>query len=433
MVNSTEDIFREYKNIEGRLMLTEPSPQTETGFKYEIWFDYTRDLIKKLREGDLVGVVNFSDDKAYSILEITSVLPIHHALGRKTEDIKGYPGYIMEAAKNISIDWKEQENEPQEDTTKIICSAIPTNLEVIDDADESISNKVIQEESSMPMPGEEAKLLSQPIVKRIINLKIDPEVENTIEMGSSLRDKEINVLLRVDDLIKIHFGIFGFTGVGKSNLISTMVTKLLSTKESIKVILFDLMEEYNGILSDQILRDDIDVNLICVGKNTLDKPVFEYINSNFAEDKKNYAVQTFIRTLLLPKGVRTTENLNKIQEVVPNILKKIKIFEEKSTCGEFIEDMKSELFGGSIGSPAKADIEKCIELVFGKHCDEELTSELAKELLEKYFGTPSLVAAQLKENTAKKRIEVLKNRLQKLAESKKVIVKENISISLDEL
>jgi len=434
MADNTEDIFREYRNIEGRLMLAELSAQTETGFKYEIWFDYTRDLIKKLKEGDIVGVANFSDDNAYSVLEITSVLPIHHALGRKTEDIKGYPGYIMEAAKNISMDWKEQVDEPQEDTTKIICSAIPTNLEVIDDPSRSISDKIIQEESAMPMPGEETKLLSQPMVKRIINLNINPEVENTIEIGSLLRAIEIKVLLRVDDLIKIHFGIFGFTGVGKSNLISTLITKLLSTEESMKVILFDLMDEYNGILVDQILRDDIDVNIVCIGEKTLDPPVFEYVNSNFAEDKKEYAVRTFIKTLLLPKGLRTSENLNKLKKITPDILKKIRIFEEKLTCQEFINEVRPELFTGSIGVPTKTDIEKGIRIVFGKHYNEELTPELANELLEKYFSSEALgpVTTQLTEATAKKRIGLLGDKLQKLIKEK-IKISEDITVSLEDI
>lgn len=153
---------------------------------------------------------------AYSILTVTNVLPIHHALGKEESDIKGYPGYVMEAAKNIAKDWKEQEFESTEDVTKIVCDAIPTNLEIIDDPMMSVDEKKIREETAMPMPGEEVKLLSPPIVNRVINFGIDADIENVISVGSLLRDEEIKVLLRVEDVIKTHFGTFGFTGVGKN-------------------------------------------------------------------------------------------------------------------------------------------------------------------------------------------------------------------------
>jgi len=246
-----------------------------TRFKYTIWFDYTRSLVNELHEGDLVAVPNFGTDYngiKYSILQLTSVMPMHYALGTDIRDLKGYPGFVMQAAKSASADWTEQESESYEETTKIVCEAIPTNLEY-DDGD---SKKPIQPESAMGMVGKDVYVLTPEMTGLIFNRGINKDAEEAIEVGNLIRDKNVKIYVRVEDLIKTHFGVFGFTGVGKSNLISALVSDLLSTKEPIKIVLFDLVDEYTGLLIDQLVT--CDGKLICLGNETLMKPVFDYIN-----------------------------------------------------------------------------------------------------------------------------------------------------------
>ena len=249
-----EELFRSFKNVEGRLMLATRDSQGNP--HYQIWFDYTRNLVNEIREGDLIAVQNFSSATrgiAFSILSLTNVAPIHYALGKTEQDIKGYPGHVMEAAKNIAKDWKDQVDDPTEDVTKIVCEAVPTLLEFIDDPKANLLEKPIQEETSMPMPGEEVRLLDRPMIRRIVNLGIDPKRENTIVIGTLLRDDQIEVLLKAEDFLKLHFGLFGFTNVGKSNLLSTIIDRSLRPGGATKIVLFDLMDEYKGILFDQFL------------------------------------------------------------------------------------------------------------------------------------------------------------------------------------
>jgi len=155
------------KDTVGRLLWAEADPNTR--FKYTIWFDYTRRLINELHEGDLVAVPNFATDSnriKYSILQLIKVMPMHYALGTDIRDLKGYPGFVMQAAKSASADWTEQESESYEDTTKIICEAVPTNLE----CDESNS---IEPESAMGMVGKDIYPLTSEMTGQIFNKGIN--------------------------------------------------------------------------------------------------------------------------------------------------------------------------------------------------------------------------------------------------------------------
>jgi len=418
------------KNVVGRLLWAEPDPNTR--FKYTIWFDYTRKLVNELREGDLVAVPNFATDSngvRYSILQLVTVMPRHYALGTDIKDLKSYPGFVMQAAKSASADWTEQETESYEDTTKIICEAVPTNLEY----DEN--NNRIQPERAMAMVGKDVYILTSEMTEKIFNRGINKDVENIIEIGNLIRDKNVKIYIRVEDLIKTHFGVFGFTGVGKSNLISTLVSNLLSTRQPIKIILFDLMDEYTGLLIDQLLT--YNGKIICLGEKTLTESIFNYLNSNFDERYEKTAVDEFVDTLLLPKGLKKKDVIEKFKKLAPSILHNYKILKKEILSVEkFVDKIKPELLSGSIGYNTKNDIEIALKAIFESHMSEKLTPQLAESLIKRHFETSfgtSPITSRLNENTAKKRIEIVKEKLQEIAKGKEEEINSNIQISITDV
>ncbi|MCD6483458.1 MAG: DUF87 domain-containing protein, partial [Candidatus Aenigmarchaeota archaeon] len=427
------DSFR--KDVVGRLLWAEPDPNTR--FKYTIWFDYTRKLVNELHEGDLVAVPNFATDSneiRYSILQLVTVMPWHYALGTNRKDLRGYPGFLMQAAKSASADWTEQETESYEDTTKIICEAIPTNLEY----DENNSEEPIQSERAMAMVGKDVYILTSEMTERIFNRGINKEVENVIVVGDLIRDRDVKIYVRVEDLIKTHFGIFGFTGVGKSNLVSTIVSSLLSTDQPIKIILFDLMDEYTGLLVDQLLTHN--GKIICLGEKTLMKPVFEYVNGDSKD--LEFAVNTFLKNLLLPKGLKGEKR--KFRPLIKEILQngEIKIFEETST--KTVEDFLNDIWPdveNHYGSKKKGMLNKMKNDVFGKHLKDELTPELAQEFINKLgfggeFRTQPIASVNdvLKESDLKEKLQyTLIEYLRQIVESSKIRISENAKIDMQQI
>lgn len=292
----------------GVLMKLEESENSR--YEFEVWFEYTRRAMNDIQEGTMLAVPNYAtmrNETHYSIIEVTSLKPIHYAIG---ESPSGFPGFVMEAAKNAAQDWTGQDDEPTEDTTTIQCTAIPTNLELVECKQQE---PFFQPEENIPMVGAVVRILDTEPTQQVVNRDIDlkAEQDSLIGGGVLIRDKQVTAYVRIEDFVRTHFGIFGFTGAGKSNLLSTYIAKLLNRPDEVeadrpvvKVVLFDLMGEYTALLID-LLNSMPSACMLCIGEQTLPEPVFEYINTR---DRKHgnarRAAEAFSRFTLLPKALK---------------------------------------------------------------------------------------------------------------------------------
>ena len=315
-------------------------------YQFEIWFEYTRQSMMNLREGTLLAAKNFAtDDKGthFSVLELTSIKPIHYALGNNTD---GYPGFVMEAAKNISTDWTSQESESTEDTTIIQCIASPTEIEIFQNNDgwEPKSDK------SIPMIGTEVKVVTAPVTQKIINIGFS-EKDNVVESGKWLVDGKTPIFLSIEDLLRVHFGIFGFTKAGKSNLLSTIIANIIEGSENrkipVKIVIFDLMSEYNVLLIDQLdkLKNG---KYLAIGKNTFPGSVIEKLER---PDIENRAVSDFLDSSLYPQELE--KHKEKFAPIIGRLFKenKIRLFQDtESNISSFIEEHENMLSKGNMGA-----------------------------------------------------------------------------------
>jgi hypothetical protein len=287
-------------DIEGTLMELAESP--ETRFQYVIWFDYTRRAINEIQDGTMLAVPNFASSentRHYSVLEVATILPTHYALQAGTN---GYPGFVVEAARSAAEDWENQETTSTEETTKIRIVAIPTNLEII----EPLSGEPkLGPESNIPMVGSRVRLLDNVYSNLVANNGIDRAHErNLTVIGTMARDDRVEVLLRIEELYRTHFAIFGFTGVGKSNLLSTIVAKVMAdATEPLKLVFFDLMSEYTTLLLDQLCDDRVHGRILTVGRYTLPEGLFRYINQLAGAPSLDEATRQLERYTLLPKAL----------------------------------------------------------------------------------------------------------------------------------
>ena len=384
MQSGRPPVFRD-QDSRGRLIFLEPDEKTR--FVFTIWFDYTRVLINRLREGDLVAVQNFSTNNSeihWSILQITSTLPTHYALGPTKNDVAGYPGYIMEAAGNLPTDWLDQENSSSEDTTKIICNAIPINFEFVQGNDDADGFPIIVEENSIPMVGSEVRILSIEMNERIFNHNIDRNDWN-ITIGNLTRENDIDILMRPFDAISTHVGIFGFTGVGKSNFVSSLVDNLMGSSETLKIVIFDLNNEYICLLADLLSNTDIDANILCIGENTLPQAVIDYMKGT-AGSTEDAAIDSYLRDMYFPRALRSSAS--QFRGFVEDLLteSRINLLEEQfERVAEYFELLKeSELYDQSTYPQHRTYIDQLIDYIIQDHGDEQLTSALAQVILDDF-------------------------------------------------
>jgi len=355
-ISNIDDPFVRLRN--GVLMKLEEDDVTQ--YTYEIWFEYTRQTMMDIREGRFLLAKNYGSEQSqehHSILQVTSAVPVHYALGTNPE---GYPGFLMEAARNIAQDWINQESVAQEDTTIIICKASPTRLGLTQDASNLWQLEV---DKSLPMVGSTIKILNSDAAKEIINNEMGIDLPK-MEAGKWLVDPSIPVDAFTEDFIKLHFGVFGFTGVGKSNLVSTYISKILSEYRErnlpVKIVLFDLMSEYTTLLVDSLIRID-DAFILALDEMAMPGNVISYLRGDNSIQQN--AIRDLVRTTLMPKSLEPLRSqLNDPMEVMLTN-QKIKIHNRYRTLADLIRAKRGAVLARASGSNCSRNISRMLDNV----------------------------------------------------------------------
>jgi uncharacterized protein len=173
---------------------------------------------------------------SYLIFEVVGVNPIHfQMLGM---DVSMPTVLRREYLDTISESWgKSQE-------TWIDMGAIPTwysmNVE---------GEKVTFEKSRiLPLAGAKVYLLSRKTVEEFLCVPKG-------EVVGTMLGFELPLTISLDNLIRYHAGIFGFTGAGKSNLTSVLLRKVMRSSPDVTTIVFDVSGEYATHLIDLLEED----------------------------------------------------------------------------------------------------------------------------------------------------------------------------------
>jgi len=225
-----------------------------------------------LEEGMLVAVKNFKqiekDVERYTLMEINRVWPEHFGLRGLSDH--GYYPMQFEIIEQSEADWQTNDKA----TMMIKISAIPINYDItLAPPDECKFIKGF----SYPIVASEVYILNSHLINRMYNRKItekydiDPAVTDEdahkdprlglIKMFQAT-DTIIPIYIDFENLVRYHFGVFAFTGGGKSNLMSNILRRLLLHTEDTKIIIFDISCEYLFLLMDIFADPNIPSKII---------------------------------------------------------------------------------------------------------------------------------------------------------------------------
>jgi len=298
-------------------------------------FDFTKETLYKLREGDFVAVESFTNlaphegGKCYTLLEVVSLSPTHITIDR----LKKYKfmGAVREFLKKSTKDFEEDVHVIR-DHVYIEASAEPTGymMKVTDN-----SNVEFVQEPSKPILGRDVGVLKAKVLKKLINKGIE---EGTVigKLFSNYEEKQIPVLINAKKMITHHYAIFGFTGSGKSNFNSIMLSRLLE-KPNLKIIVFDLLDEYTDLLIDKITSH----GFVVVEERDVPASVIEYLKTEDNE-KLDQASEDLARISKKP-GIFDSENFVPVYKTLfKEILegKRIKIYNPSISTAERIETVQ---------------------------------------------------------------------------------------------
>lgn len=250
------------------------SKVTGTSARYQcrVKIEYQKDLMGLLEEGMLMAVKNFKHTEAgtkrYTLIEISRVWPEHFGLRGLSDH--GYYPMQFEIIEQSEEDWQSDDTS----TMMIQIDAIPINYDLIIRSD---CEYEFAKGFSYPVVGSQIFILNGEMINRMYNQKIAIELGvNTKETSEDARvdprlgvvkmfeasNVPIPIYVNFEKLIRYHFGVFAFTGGGKSNLMSNMLRRILLHTENTKTVIFDISCEYAFLLLDVLADPNLSSKLI---------------------------------------------------------------------------------------------------------------------------------------------------------------------------
>jgi DNA helicase HerA-like ATPase len=241
---------------------TEETKISGTSARYQcrIKVEYQKDLMGLLEEGMLLAVKNFKqqggESERYTLMEISRIWPEHFGLRGLSDH--GYYPMQFEIIEQSEEDWLTDDKS----TMMIQIDAIPINYDLIIGKDCSFQ---FVKGFSYPVVGSPTYILNGEMINRMYNQKIaegfgidpsktvaDARIDPRLGLIKMFQTSKTVIPIYVDfeKLVRYHFGIFAFTGGGKSNLMSNVLRRILFHTEDIKVVIFDISCEYVFLLLD---------------------------------------------------------------------------------------------------------------------------------------------------------------------------------------
>ncbi len=225
---------------------------------------YQKDLMGVLEEGMLLAVKNFKQvelgEERHTLMEISRVWPEHFGLRGLSNH--GYYPMQFEIIEQSEEDWQTDDKS----TMMIQIDAIPVNYDLILNRNREFK---FVKGFSYPVIGSPSYILNSEMINRMYNQKIakkfgldpsktmdDARIDPRLGLIKMFEASKTVIPIYVDfeKLVRYHFGVFAFTGGGKSNLMSNTLRRILLHTDNAKVIIFDISCEYVFLLLD-ILAD----------------------------------------------------------------------------------------------------------------------------------------------------------------------------------
>ncbi|HYB06808.1 MAG TPA: ATP-binding protein [Nitrososphaerales archaeon] len=211
------------------LTVSNPLAIIEARFSYKV--------LDRLYNPSFVAIERDVDgEKRYAIYEVVGVSPTHYQL----------PGIDSSMPTLLRKEYLDTINESwgKSQETWIDLAAIPTSYFARVDSGEIEFMRA----PYAPLPGAKAWLLSKSAVEKFLC------ISGGVVIGT-VPGFDLPFTVDMDNLIRFHSGVFGFTGTGKSNLTSNLLRLALSRDPTLAAVVVDIAGEYVVNLLDLLGKD----------------------------------------------------------------------------------------------------------------------------------------------------------------------------------
>ncbi|MHA1607815.1 MAG: ATP-binding protein [Candidatus Freyarchaeota archaeon] len=313
---------------------------TSAPYTCTILVEYERELLRLLDVGMLLAVKNFRSspqgEERYTLMELSRFWPQHFGLMGVREH--QYFPMQFEVIEQTVQDWETSDKS----TMAIHITAIPINYDLVVMGESAEYVRCF----SYPILGERVYVLNEEMIKNMYNRNIEEKFQGrkggqvgTLKMFE-FTGRDIPIYVDYDSLVRYHFGIFAFTGGGKSNLLATIIRKIMNYTQDTKVMVFDISCEYPFLLMDVLA--DRNIPSLVVLERKVSTP--EEFNMSIVKPKKyehnpkvlkglrrimslgrvTHLVRRSIEAITFSDMIQTLEGLEKSNTDKPNYVNAIK-------------------------------------------------------------------------------------------------------------
>ncbi len=255
--------------------------------------DFNMDVLSHLEKPNFIAAKRTDKQgDVHLIYEITAVKPIHYQMLSMSQAM---PKIVRhEYLEKVDQSWEKAED-TWIDIYSVYTGYIMRKLEK--------DYKFERNETIVPLEGAESKLLSVDMVERFINVK------GGVSVGA-MDGFNKDLLVNLEKLVKYHGAVFGFTGVGKSNLTAVLTRKILENLPDTKIAAMDVAGEYGVGLADQITKHGA---------------IYTTENYEAAEDK----IDSFLASQATPEtlfdALKKTNSTSALKEYAESVFKAGKV------------------------------------------------------------------------------------------------------------
>ena len=316
---------------------------TSARYHCRVKVEYQKDLMGLLEEGMLLAVKNFRkterDTERYTLMEVSRVWPEHFGLRGLSDH--GYYPMQFEIIEQSEMDWQTNDRS----TMMIQIDAVPINYDLIMKRNHEFE---FAKGFSYPIVGSPVYILNSNMINLMYNKRITEKLgvdpSKTVEDAKSdprlglikmfqASKNVIPIYVDFEKLVRYHFGVFAFTGGGKSNLMSNILRRILLHTENTKVIIFDISCEYVFLLLD-ILADP----------NTAAKVILEH---------RIDSLEQFFNSVVKPREYETDERIKAgLQRIMEQgkVAYYIRPKQKVPTYSQFMDELANQR-KGSVDKP----------------------------------------------------------------------------------
>jgi DNA helicase HerA-like ATPase len=274
--------------------------------------NFNMDALSHLEKPNFIAAKRTGKEgEVYLIYEVTAVKPIHYQMLAMSQAM---PKIVRhEYLEKVDQSWEKAED-TWIDIYSVYTGYTMRKLEK--------DYKFERNETIVPLEGAESKLLSDDTVERFINVKGGVSVGT---MDGFNRD----LLVNLEKLVKYHGAVFGFTGVGKSNLTAVLTRKILQNLPDTKIAVIDVAGEYGVGLADQITKQGA---------------IYTTENYDAAEDRIDSFLASQATPETLSDALKKASSVNALKEYAESIFKSGKVRYlnlEEPTFELILDDLES--------------------------------------------------------------------------------------------